>query len=967
MIETESPELIRLRQENSELVAKVSSLKSQLDMTNVVSTQLETVCNKNIALEKEIRDVQGKYDDLAKRLKISVEKNNELQSQLESFHLETKSNESQEITNLKNKIIECQKQINEIDQKKNSIAQKLENALQISENRDKKLIELLTSAEAYFDQKISTPEELICRFSQKDIHQTPAKPTTNESADLEMIALCQEIKKLKKQNRKLLARNEGLNHELQFQIQKNKDILDAENRKFQDSLSSARLEIDKQHALIKELTYKNNDLASTLATQKLQLITENKGIHSQLHEEINDLGLKLDERDASIKQLSDNLSNLRKDYNTLNNKYKSVQNSNKLLKDELSESNRIRVELKFTHDHLQVKYDEISQQLNNSENRYLSKESELKGEQEKNRTLNIQINQIRSENAKIMKLLSEEQIKADNLQQQKDRLEKELEAAKSFGSTQANSVNILNQKVKDLSEEIAKKDKEESERRQLIINDEKKKMQALAEPLSPSIFEMKELPQDIQTLILDIVRNTTLRNSAKVKSVMSVVVQYYNKIITDQSSEIDVVKTEHSKLVKSLDDLLNVLNRNLGIEISADELIHSEQTLPFISNAFTNRDYKLQEDQKYINERESKILEIFSMLNVENETNAISALHELFNTIANLQESQKDLRKQYKSIIKEAKQKDAECLAKLNDFEKQATEISEKTMKLESENRDYALRIKNLEQQLIEDQNEHSQELKMLAESHAIQIAECEKAVKASNERTREEIQKRAEVEEKLRYEVTEREKVQRTLQLMRSSKKKHEEEASKLMSEKKTIENAMQERLLAERQTIVTRYETHISQMKEQIDEMKYECDHKDENISSLEEQLSELMKKYQNLQLENQKTLLQIKSNEEQYQRELKLIESQLTTKMLTKEKDFNNQLDISKRQTESIKRALIGRIGVEFCSLFNTTEEINEENFEKFIKLLRNKFDELMSENSRMKYLFSMKNDDHLIHKN
>ena len=101
-----------------------------------------------------------------------------------------------------------------------------------------------------------------------------------------------------------------------------------------------------------------------------------------------------------------------------------------------------------------------------------------------------------------------------------------------------------------------------------------------------------------------------------------------------------------------------------------------------------------------------------------------------------------------------------------------------------------------------------------------------------------------------------------------------------------------------------------------------------------------------------------MQLKSNEEQYKRELKLLENQLTTKMLFKEKELNNQLGVTKQQAESTKRALIGRIGIEFCSLFNTTEEINEENFEKFVVLLRQRFDSLISENAKLRSQLQMK---------
>ena len=87
----ENKELERLRKENSELSAKNLALKSQIEIANNLSTELETICTKNVALEKEIRDANGKYDEVARRLKISLEKNAELQSQLESLLIQNKS------------------------------------------------------------------------------------------------------------------------------------------------------------------------------------------------------------------------------------------------------------------------------------------------------------------------------------------------------------------------------------------------------------------------------------------------------------------------------------------------------------------------------------------------------------------------------------------------------------------------------------------------------------------------------------------------------------------------------------------------------------------------------------------------------------------------------------------------------------------------------------------------------------
>ena len=80
----------------------------------------------------------------------------------------------------------------------------------------------------------------------------------------------------------------------------------------------------------------------------------------------------------------------------------------------------------------------------------------------------------------------------------------------------------------------------------------------------------------------------------------------------------------------------------------------------------------------------------------------------------------------------------------------------------------------------------------------------------------------------------------------------------------------------------------------------------------------------KNSSLELDVKKVEMRAQASVEEHERYRKIMESKMKAEAMFIESKYNLQLDTAQRQAESAQRNIISRIGVEFCSIFNTNEQ-------------------------------------------
>ena len=957
--DNESKELERLRKENSELSAKNLALKSQIEIANNLSTELETICTKNVALEKEIRDVNGKYDEVARRLKISLEKNAELQSQLESLLIQNKSKSSKEIEEQQNRVDAFENKINELKKENSSLKQSLQAKEEQYKSCEESISHILELSSNYFSKNITSINTLEGFLSAPQVVQQ-VQPTIqvaqNDVFDDEKVSLCKMIKRLKKQNKQLNQTLLEMQHQYELEKQDSSSKYEISIKSLKNALNDQKNETSRQMSIVKDLDKKNNELLKQISDQKTQALINQKGINAQNEEEIRNLSSRVATLEAQLKTEKEQNQNNKKELNNAISKYKSTQSALGIAKDELQESNRTKIEMKFNFDHLQSKYDDLLERFHSYESSNVEKDKKLLESEEKLKRTESQFNQLKAENQKCNKQLDEQTEKMQQQMLQIQQLTANLDEAKTNYMTQKNLADKLQSKNSELSNELVKKKKEEKERQRKTEERNRAQSQYLFEQFPPTTWEIKEMPKDLESLVSDIVKNQTLRNAAKIKNVLTIVVQWFSKQLSDAN---EALKEEKNN-TKSYDETLSVLAGALEIfmntEIKVEDLKNPSK-VAVIQERVRQTCISAKQDESERKQKETAILDLLTLLDVNSIQEAQSTVHAFIQHLQDSEDKIQALKKANKEVIMQSRERDEECKKQLDSLEKDALQIASRAEALEKEKKELENKIKDLEESIINIKEDHSHEMKTFNEMQNEQISECEKAVQRSNARTREEIQKRKEVEEQLNISRCEKEKVQKSLKLLHSSKRKQEEEIERLQAQIKTQLSVSQEKAKCLQESLQKKYEMIISQQKQQNLEIAGSLKEKDEKISQLEQQIEALNEANSQLQLDVQKIEMKSQAALEEQERTKKILECKMKTQIMSIESEYNLKLDNAERLVESERRAIIGRIGVEFCSLFNTSETIDESNFESFIHTLKEKFDSYANEDAKVRALLNI----------
>ena len=984
--ESATNELARLRQENSELSAKNMALQSKIDIANNISMEMETICNKNMALEKQMHDMNGKYDELSRRLKISQDKNSKLQSEIESLKMQsqfTASNQIEELTNnnqiLENKVNDYRKEI--LNLKEN--LQKKESELNNLTNSVNRILQFATDYFQHPFSNISNFEEYLKKkkdenhyhkqqmqmMKEQEIQQQQLKLQQQCENDEEKVILCKTIKRLKKQNKAL---NQTLT-DLQNQFSNDRREIQQKNdqaiKELKAELNNQKKETKKQADIAKELDEKNNDLLKQLSDQKTQHLLNQKQLNAQNEDEIRQLSDKISKLEGELRSEKDQNNANRKELNNTTCKYKSAQSALRIAKDELQETNRAKLEMKFNFDYLQSKYDDLVEQNKSLQDSLTEKEKTITEETEKNKYYKDQNIRLNEENESQNKQLIQQQEALQNKDTQIQQLNNDLNSSRNEMASQKKENEKLLSKIQKLQDEINQLRDQKKQQQQVELYKLQFQRQQQQNPdslfdtqyndmnqIPQSVFEVNDMPKDLNNLVRDIVQNKSLRLSAKIKNVLSIIIQWYNKQINETNKQSQEIQKTASGIDEILSTLASSLKNTFDMDITMDDLKNAAK-VTLLQDRIQKQFYYLRRNEAETKQKESMLLDLLTLLNVSSIGEAQSAIKELIDHAKESYNKVLEIKQSNKDILAKSKERDEECRKQLDQLEKDASVIASRAEKVELEKKALENKIQDLEDQITQLKAEHAQELKTCNELQNEQIGECEKAVQRANSRTRDEIQKRKELEEQLLQSKNEKEKIHKSLQLLHSSKRKQDEEIDRLRSQIKATESTAQDKVNCIAKSLQRKYDTLLTQQRQESTESQNTIKAKNQKIEQLEKQNEELTEKNAALQLEMQKIEMRSQAAAEEQERSRKILESKLKTQLMSIESEYNLKLDTAQRQTDAVQRSLISKVGVEFCSLFNTSQTLNESNFEAFLQNLKSRFNYYIEEDLKIRTLLNV----------
>ncbi|EAX96850.1 hypothetical protein TVAG_470150 [Trichomonas vaginalis G3] len=923
--------------------------------------EIKQVFAENLRLSNEIRASQAEKDDLSRRLQISLQKIQELNKQIndqKNIHSQIqedciKSYEKQK----ENDEIQFQKKINclktALSEKEKTI-QSFDAALNTYQYQ---IDQICNAASSYFGKTINDAESVIkLLLLPKDIDEQP--PITQPPP--EPIIIKKESKKAKLYEEKL-NESEQLrkDNEAAF-IRKIDSIVDTYEKKLKERESNIQ-DLNLQIRSLKEKLEQSNDLKGEMlknqSKEKVQYQLSVNELEAQKLEEISKLTKKVNNLEENLQKEQDKSELLKKQLVITMKKYKSTAKQYDDLNSDFEKLKSTERQLNNENKQLILKVKQLESNISDANADLLSyqkKNEELSGQ---NRAYLNDLNQ-RAVDLEKMKVTLSHYLETNN------QVKSEIATANSDKQKHMeqlnDSIKLIEQKekqIQELNNQLTELRKEN--------NSVKLKLTTLSQPIKEdeliplACWSCSLFPKELQNILSDLARNRTIQAPTKLRHYLTMIAEWYNNQIDRVESEISKIKIESEKS--------NIMKK---------EFAQSMKTLlPTYDIDFTKIIDCCEERQKFVNfiqktqinlnlakassdEKEAQLSGLLVAMQASSPEEAHSFIGSMSEEVNNLNDDvEKTLRKmekqkaKFESIEKDLKQQ-------IDDSNKQIDNL--KALLKNSEDSFEQIKRKSKSEkfefsQKIQDYEHKIHELELINEA---KVAELQNANAQSLELMGIEKKKNVSFTEEIEKQKEENEQLKETIQMLTKQKNKAIKDMKEEVDQKQDQYKMEQHKLQSEITLLKEQISKVVDEYKLQIEDYKSSIAALSESKVAVENKNNEILSNNSNLQSERQKLLLQIQSLKNEIEREKRLSETQIKAKesqLLAEQNRINESMRV---KSETEKQNIFSKVANEFCTLFDvSTTRLNESNFDMFLSNIRNKLNELLTVETKLRLLLAL----------
>ncbi|OHS95111.1 hypothetical protein TRFO_38657 [Tritrichomonas foetus] len=1009
---------VELAKKNQHLVDQNQVLKRQFDNLRTTTSEFDEITEKNSLLEKQISKLKGQNDDLTQRIEILVQTNEDLTHQLFEAQAASKTLQFSEISNLQKKLEDERKESQRVIRGLNEDLQKVKESNEIQsislQKNELSFSKIFEAATQKFSILVNNPETLIsllltnfneekrkdeanlcslsfertCSMTQtydndtfddteNDFHNfnrnhncKGAFNNINNKSNRNEINRISRDKKIKLKIKKLKKVIEIL------KIEKNSIVTEL-NKKQENQIADLNSNMDQ----LKDVIKKQTERIEKLVDEKKNLIQENGKLTAQLefinllpqqqkkkvatsnfqtiNMELNSSGLIVQKAEITPEELHQ--------LKMINEKLRG-QLSNAISKIKLLEDDRAR--LKFTTKSQKQNIVELSadiQHLNSDKKEMNNNISDLE--------------------QKLANMIQKHRTAALTAQQQKDLLDQQNSEFEKLKLALLKCQNVASQQFDEITKHQNEREKlvtlmkrqnfvlEQYEKKILTAHnqtsDQKNQLNRINEDqnnenerlnnnlnihLPPNAFECNEFPDELADLVSKLASKNNLRTIPKIKQILLIIVQYYTEQLNEHDKKLNSEKEKNSKLnekYKNLTDFLIQLFPQIDLDFDVIDneykhklsdyiaLLHNQNSEPKeITSQHNNYEEKNREE---IVNQENRLKELLSVLNCDSVNEAKSIYSNLRTRLTKYVNKLKKEKIKRKQVTKEAIQRENELCEELESTKVTLSEIehSSSSIELKREGEKSALlnqieKLKN-ENEVLKDENTKFDVIK----NHL----HCEIKEKA---------QKVAILEAQLADRHKELKNTYRSLELLQQQTRKKDLEVQELRSTLKLTIKQSSDRLKTEREILQQRFEQVVEPLKVKNTEFQSAVNDLNDTITALEADNMKLRKQLSDASLENEKIHITIESIKTEAEREKQLIESKAKALQMSAEVDLRSRLEEWKWKLEQAKKDVMGYVGLQFCSIFDVNEKIDENNFENFLKGLRALMEKQLTQEKNLRQL-------------
>lgn len=945
-----------LAQKNAQLLQDLQTLQKQFKSAVEVTNSFDLISQKNSELQNQVHSIGNEKEDLQRRLKIALCKIDKLNDAISIEKQNNNLNSINEINLLKQKLAEEQKknssQVTRLEQQVKTYEKEIKEKDQLIEQNMIEFDSIFKAATQHFSQVIDNYDDLI------RILLIPPTIPEPEIKILSQPVINKKKKKEKPQNK--------IQKDQQEMIDRQK--IEAEIRDQCETFYSQQ--INELASLNKELQNKNDRLIKeneNFKSNSLRISEENSKLKIQIQCEKNEQESKM--INQSI-QLNDKIRNLttqlnsteqsnelfKKQISPLLSKVHHFEQQNKAILKQLNQAKSLNLSLQENNEKLANDNDLLSKQNIENQTKLSQFSKSINEFQSTIRQLQSSVKEKNSENQRlklsITALQRSSQLQTDEIESQKDQLIKTSQMLQDETEKSAKleiSIKQIEQKCKTL-EESAKsaheklfKAKEPIEREMIL-------------PLS--VWSVPEMPKELIDVVEQVANNQTLKFPTKLRQVLTIICKYFlsksERCEKELSSYQDKEMVEHSKILDFANHLKLIFTE---INSEFDDFLDNKEIqlkMKEINNEIRNTRKSLMIEKDNL---EKKILDLLLFLQVDSIEDVIGVIQEMNENINNLELKNNDHVQNISAITKQYENLKSDCSKRISGFKKEINKQQKLFNEVTENNR--ILNDKLNEANQIIEQNKELYDQKTL-ENQVIfdaKVNEFEKQNSYLHEQInnqKSKIVKLNEVIDNLKKELT---KATNTILILKKNKNSLVDQVKQIASFKEENDKIFNQKIANERNIFDQKLSQESVKYKTQIDELTdlYEKEkNKNENFENL---IESLKGQISDLTLRLQKAELELNTAAKESQRDKVVVDSQHKSEILALKNDFHEKIIEKDAQINKAKREIMSCVALHFCSLFDANSEMNETNFEIFIKGIKARLSDLVSCENKLRVLLQI----------
>lgn len=920
-----------LIQENQSLKQEIATLQKQFNEAVSFSSQMEEIYSQKSNLESQVRKLTNDKKELQQRLQINAKATEDLKKQFENeknqiINLSLKEKEeikdtnNQTIDELKQKINELKNEI-EINKKDNS-----------SDNNEKDLIinDILKYASDYFNCEIDDPDSLLSLFKKRKDELIEQKDDDSSK----------NILKIKK----LIAKNKSLKKRIESLQQSNK----LSTKDVSEQMIEMKNQNERQCIEINNLKQSNEKLLKENAKLSVDLQCSMKTIESNYSEQSLNLNKQNEVLSGQINQMKEENEKMKKRIKEL-----IIQNNEtKRINDELTnnkQNNQYEISL-LTSDNAQLKNElnSFKEKSNKLQNDIVGLHKRIKDLINTGKELKDQLKEQTNENKKYGLGIKQITVTIENQGSEITSLSKQRDSLYSLLTKMNNAFSLVLKNISKLEKEKEFLTNQLEGMKEKIIQVSKPSDDSLLLPIATSSYNV--FPNELTQIINSIANNDVLKTPTKVMKIFAAINDWYNN-----NYKGSIENNQRIKILQDYyDDFIKFIKKTFPeIKYDLSNLLNDKQLQNLIMETIQNMKTSNSELNDKLTELNNKMLNIFVALKSNNIDESFDKIMEIIKELDHEKKVNVKLQNFCKELKKSLNYNEKKNIKIKNKAEKELKEIFDQVNdydKIVKTLQDNIAKAENDKKALIEQNQQRTNESNIAFES---KISEFENRNKLMNDKILEMSKQLQEKNEKylaIKKDYEKEKKANLALSNLVQQKEKYLQQVR--LEKKKETSAFVSEKEINERKTqsVIEEYNEKISKLTKENSKVSQNVEQFKEKIYTLNMQIDDLTFKLRNSELKNCNLI-------NDFERKNKLTESHYKTEMLSKETEYNSVIDSYKQKINEIKKNMIYLVASHFCILFNTNENLNEDNFDVFLKNISEKFKELIRQDISIRKLLHL----------